>query len=355
MPLIIVAFCAPFYHIGVRLFCGSIVNSSSERTQLSTITQVIPKGQKLPFLFLSFVISGVVWMPNYFIPNSDFGTFWTYPLSMTNAILPFMIFCVSKPVGLLSFGFSVASALVMRSKASFLYPLLSIAFYYFFFKFSFSRLKSWVIFFIIISLSVVALSFGFGSDARRLLHRDYAFESFAALVNRAPNSYFGSAEYLLSGVSNGPFANWTLEEIKAGIPTILYPNKRFIVNPAKMVSQQFLPDDYIILPNAYFNRFLVFAGYYDFGIMGAFISALIFGALYGWFWMKTKRKILKSGYLWPLFLYLPIPTIATYFVACGGPNYGFINALVPAGVIFIIMIVTGFLMQAAVNCRRYYI
>lgn len=351
MPLIVVALCAPFYHFGVRLFNNSIINSSSDKTRLITITQVVPKGQKIPFVVLAFIVSGVVWLPNYFIPNADFGTFWTYPLAMTTAILPFMIFCVNKPVGLLSFGFSLAGALVMRSKASLLYPLLPIAFYYLF-RLRFNRLKSWIILFAVMFLAVAALSFGFGSDARRLLHRDYAFESFAALVDRAPNTYFGSAEYLLSGVSNGPYASWMLKEIEKGIPSILYPNKRFIVNPSKMVSRHFLPNDYKTLPNAYFNRFLVFAGYYDFGIIGAFISALSFGALYGWFWRKTKRKIIKSGYLWPLFLYLPIPTIATYFVACGGLTYGFINALVPAGVIFVVVIVSGWIMQMGINYRN---
>jgi hypothetical protein len=353
MPLIIVALCAPFYHFGVRLFCNSIIYSSSDRTQLITITQVVPKGQKIPFVALAFIVSGVVWLPNYFIPNADFGTFWTYPLAMTTAILPFMIFCVNKPVGLLSFGFALAGALVMRSKASLLYPLLPIAFYYFFFRFTFDRLKSWIILFVVMFLAVVVLHVGGFGTARKLLHRDYAFESFAALVDRAPNSYFGSAEYPLSGVSNGPYASWTLKEIEKGIPSMLYPNKRFILNPSKMVSRHFLPKDYKALPNAYFNRFLVFAGYYDLGIIGAFISALSFGALYGWFWRKTKRKIIKSGYLWPLFLYLPIPTIATYFVACGGLTYGFINALVPAGVVFVVVIISRWIMQMGINYRRF--
>jgi hypothetical protein len=352
VPLIIVALCAPFYHFGVRLFCNSIVNSSSDRTQFIKVVQVVPKGQKITFVFLAFIVAGVVWLPNYFIPNADFGTFWTYPLAMTTAILPFMIFCVNKPLGLLSFGFALASALVMRSKASLLYPLLTIAFYYLFFRFTFDRLKSWIILFAVMFLAVVALHVGGFGTARRLLHRDYGFEVFAALVNRPPNSYFGSAEYLLSGVNDGPYASWTLEEIKAGIPSILYPNKRFIVSPSKMVSRHFLPDDYRGMPNAYFAQFLLFAGYYDLGIIGAFISALSFGALYGWFWRKTKRNVLKTRYLWPLFLYLPIPAIATYFVACGGITYGFMNALVPSSVIFAIVLVSRWMMQAALNRRR---
>jgi hypothetical protein len=339
MPLIIIALCAPCYHFGVRLFCNSITNSSSDKMQILRFSQVVPRAQKVIFIIFSFFISGLVWLPNYFIPNADFGTFWTYPLAMTNAVLPFMIFCVSKPIGILSFIFLIASALVMRSKASFLYPVMLIAFYYLF-RLKFNTLKAKVALFVFMFLAIMALSLGFGSDARRLIRRDYAFESFAALVNQSPNLYFGSAEYLLSGITHGPYASWMLEEIKMGIPSFFYPQKKYSVSPSKMVSRHFLPFDYKRLPDAYFNRFFIFAGYYDLGIIGAFINALFFGALYGWLWKKTKKKVVSSGYLWPLFLYLPVPAIATYFVACGGYAYGFINALVPSGVIFIILIIS---------------
>jgi hypothetical protein len=350
-PLIIVALCAPSYHLGVRLFCGSIVSSASDKEQFNKVSSVVPRGQKIPFVLLAFIISGIVWLPNYIIPNAGYGTFWTYPLAMTNAILPFMIFCVNKPIGLLSFGFVIASALVMRSKASFLYPVLSIIFYYSFLRFSFRKLKSWIMLFVALGLAVLALSFGFGSDARRLLHRDYSFETFAALVDKT-SSYFGNAESSLVGESNGPYASWTAVELAEGVPSILYPNKRYTVNPAKMVSRSFLPEDYKSIPNAYFNRFLLFAGYYDLGIIGACLSALIFGSFYGWFWKKTKQKVFRSGYLWPLFIYLPIPTIGSYFIACGGLTYGLINALVPAGVLWVIVIVTRWGMQAVLNGRR---
>ncbi len=328
-PLCIVAIAALFYHYGIRRFCNPISDSSSDRILLNKIAQVIPQNNEKPFLLCAFFASAFVLVPHYYIPNAGLGTFWTYPLIMTNAFLPFMIFCVHKPLGILSFGFAILSATLMRSKASFLYPLLPIVFYYLS-KNTFLRVRTWVQMSLLLIIALLLLSSRFGTNYKRVLHRDYAFEVFAALVNDVPYDSFGNAGALLGGKTNGPCASWTLEEIKAGIPAVLWPGKRFSENPSKTVSYNFLPRDYTTLPDAYFNRFLLFSGYYDLGIIGAFLSALGFGALYGWFWKKTKAKLISTGYLWPLFLYLPIPTIAAYFVACGGLTYGFINALVPS-------------------------
>jgi len=337
--LTIVAVSALFYHYGVRRFCSSISDSSSDRILLNKITQVIPPNSKKPFLVFCFFASAVAYLPNYYIPNAGLGTFWTYPLAMVNAFLPFMIFCVHKPLGLLSFAFSILSAIVMHSKASFLYPLLPVAFYYLS-KHHFFEAQTWLRISMIILLALLLLSVGFGGNYKKVLHRDYAFEVFAALVNDVPCSSFGNAGSLLSGESIGPFESWTLEELKAGIPSILWPGKRFSENPSKAVSYWILSDDYASLPDVYFNRFLLFSGYYDFGVTGAFLNAFGFGALYGWLWKKTKLKITNTGYLWPLFIYLPIPTIAAYFVACGGITYGFINALVPSLVMLFVVLIS---------------
>jgi len=181
---------------------------------------------------------------------------------------------------------------------------------------------------------------GFGTDARRLLHRDYAFESFAALVNKSENRYFGSFEYLLTDQSNGPILSWTFNELEKGIPSILHPGKKDSINPSKAVTKMYLPEDYKVLPNAYFNRFLLFSGYYDIGLIGAIFNALLFGMFYGWIWKVVKRKVRKKNLLWPVFLYMPIPAIATYFIAVGGITYGLINVFIPIAVVAILLLIS---------------
>ena len=71
--------------------------------------------------------------------------------------------------------------------------------YYIFTHFKIKQLREWLVFFL--SLVIIAAAFGVGGfntdpefkkNARRLLHRDYAFESFAALVNKSENRFFGN-------------------------------------------------------------------------------------------------------------------------------------------------------------------
>jgi len=190
---------------------------------------------------------------------------------------------------------------------------------------------------------------GFGNDARRLLHRDYAFESFAALVNKSENKFFGNTEYLLTNQTNGPINSWTLNELEKGVPSILHPGKRYSINPSKAVTEMYLPEDYKVLPEAYFNRFILFSGYYDLGLIGALINALIFGMFYGWIWKKVKIKVHKVNLLWPVFLYMPIPAIASYFIAVGGITYGLINALIPIGLVFILLLISRFTIKTPKN------
>ena len=109
---------------------------------------------------------------------------------------------------------------------------------------------------------------------------------------------------------------------------------------SKAVTEIYLPEDYKVLPHAYFNRFILFSGYYDLGLIGALISSLLFGMFYGWIWRKVKKKVQKINLLWPVFLYMPIPAIATYFIAVGGIAYGLINSLVPIGLVFFIIILS---------------
>ena len=341
IPLIIVALSAPFYHFGVRVFNNAINKSGHEYLIFSKISRVIPKKSQLLFFFLALLASATVWVPNYLIPNEGYGTFWTYPLAMTSVILPIMLFNIKKMLGIISLMLAFIGASILHSKASFVYPLLPFIMYYIFLKFNIKSFKSWMALILGFLTIVYAFSIGgFGSDARRLLHRDYAFESFAALVNKSENKFFGNTEYLLTNQTNGPINSWTLNELEKGVPSILHPGKRYSINPSKAVTEMYLPEDYKVLPEAYFNRFILFSGYYDLGLIGALINALIFGMFYGWIWKKVKVKVHKVNLLWPVFLYMPIPAIASYFIAVGGITYGLINAFIPIAVVAILLFIS---------------
>ena len=348
-PLLVVIICAPFYHFGVRLFNGSIVNSSHEYQIFSSIQNVVPNKNKLFFSTILIIASAVIWLPNYFIPNANFGTFWTFPLAMTMVILPIMLFKIKPILGLISLGLVFIGASIMHSKAAFVFPLLPFILYYVFNYFKIKQLRGWLVFFL--SLVIIAAAFGVGGfntdpefkkNARRLLHRDYAFESFAALVNKSENRFFGNFEYFLTGQVNGEIKSWTFNEFEKGIPSIIHHNKRYSLNPSHEVTEVYLPQDHKVLPNAYFNRFFLFSGYYDLGLIGAFLNAFFFGAFYGFIWKKVKIKVFKKKLLWPLILYMPIPAIASYFIAVGGIAYGLINSFIPIAIVSFILFLSRF-------------
>ena len=343
VPLLIVILSAPFFHFGVRLFNNSIIRSSYEYQIFSDIPNVVPKKNKLFFSSLLILASAVIWLPNYIIPNTDFGTFWTFPLAMTIVILPLMLFKIKPILGFISLILVFIGASIMASKASFVFPMLPFVFYYMFTHFKINQFRTWLV--LTLAVMIIATAFavgGFNTDARRLLHRDYAFESFAALVHKSENRFFGNFEYYMTGQVNGEIKSWTFNEFEKGIPSIIHPNKRYSLNPSKEVTKMYLPQDYKALPNAYFNRFFLFSGYYDLGLLGAFLNAFLFGAFYGFIWKKVKVKVFKKKLLWPLFLYMPIPVIASYFIAVGGISYGLINAFIPIAVVYFILFLLRF-------------
>lgn len=352
MPLIIVILSAPFFHFGIRLFTNSIIRSSHEYQIFQNVQSVTTKKNKLFLSLFLIIASATVWMPNYMIPNAGFGTFWTFPLAMTIVILPLMLFKIKPILGFVSLILVFIGASIMKSKASFVFPILPFLFYYLFTHFKIKQFRRWLS--LILALIIITTAFGLGgfkTDARRLLHRDYAFESFAAIVNKSENKFFGNFEYFFTGQVNGEINSWTLSELEKAIPSIIYPNKKYNFNPSHKITEIYLPQDYKVLPNAYFNRFFLFSGYYDLGYLGAFLNAFLFGAFYGFIWKKVKIKVFEKKLLWPLFLYMPIPAIASYFVAVGGISYGLINAFIPIIVVYFILFLTRFKIVNTVSKR----
>ena len=333
LPLIVVLISGIFFHFGVRIMSPAVYSQSSYDVRGMIKYKIVDNQMKSIFLLFSFILCAVAWVPNFILPNTGLGTFWTYPLAMTNCFLPFMVFLINKRLGMICFVFTLITGTVLQSKASLIYPFLPIIFYYFYFYFYLKNIFSIFIPLLCIALLWILLSLGgFDFFLAKLLHRDYAFEVFASLIHFSNNSLFGNLEYGISGVLNSSSVSWIWAEIVEGIPSILNPYKAESVNPAKLVTESFLPTDYAnsTLRDAYFNRFLLFAGYHDFGFIGALLQAFIFGIIYAWFYRRFLRRVSKEELLWPIFVYLPIPCISTYFVSAGGITYGFINALIPS-------------------------
>lgn len=278
------------------------------------------------------ILMFILFIPNYLIPNEKLGTYWTFPVAMSASIIPLLIYLSNKNLGLISLILCMIMGKILKSKAGLIFPIIPfILYYYSILNFKFN--KDLVLIFIGIFLLFFGLYLGgFGFDFRRLLHRDYSFEIFVLLVNSQSDIYFGN---LLSTTDLSPINCWTCNELLKGIPYIFYPGKVDLLNPSLIVSKFFANLDYISIPNAYFNRYLFFAGQYDLGLVGTVLESIIialFITIMYIFSIWISKKICQE---YPLIFYVFAASIGTYFVSVGGLTYGLINTIIP---IFLIVI-----------------
>ena len=334
--LLICALSGIFFHIGSSVFNKPIYNSINDYIYLNK-TKIINRNKNLVTI-TCIIISSIVWLPNYFIPSLAHGTFWTFPLALSVCFIPIAMFEISK----LTFFITLVVALfvanyVLLSKAAFGFILIPIILYFLFFHFNFlkffikkSYFKNFVIFSLLFSLFIGALFFGnqYGKlDTRKLFRRDYAFEIFAILVE---SKKLGLIEYEKS---------WIKNELFQTFPSILYKKKTTgeHINPAKRVALELFPTEATgPRANTYWNRHMLFAGYYDLGIFGSLIGAFFYGLFLSYFWKLTKTKIKKYEAKWPIFVYLPLPSLGVYFLACGNFAYPVINTTISSIILYII-------------------
>ena len=332
--LVLCALSGIFFHLGSRIFNKPIYNSIDEYIYVNK-TKVINKNKNL-VIIVAIIISSILWLPNYFIPAGQ-GTFWTFPLALSVCFIPVAILGLSRP----SFFITLTIALfvanyVLSSKAAFGFIILLMLFYFTFFHFNFlkvfvykSYLKTCAIFILLLSIFFGSLFFGnlYGKlDTRKLFHRDYSFEIFAILVE---SKKLGLINYEKS---------WIKNEFFEAFPTIIYKKKTTgqHINPAKRVALELFPDTAIDKPNTYWNRHMLFAGYYDFGIFGSLITAFFYGLFLSYFWKLTKAKVKKYDAKWPIFVYLPLPSFGVYFLGVGNYSYSIINTVIASIILLII-------------------
>lgn len=334
--LVICAFSGFFFHLGSSVFNKPIYNSIGEYIQLDK-KNIIKRNKNL-VIISAIIISSVVWLPNYFIPNAGYGTFWTFPLAVSVCFIPVAMLQVNK----ISFFFTLTAALlignyVLASKAAFGFIVIPFILYFLFFHFNFlkflskkSYFKKFIILSLLFSLFTGALFFGnqYGKlDTKKLFRRDYAFEIFAILVE---SKKLGLIEHEKS---------WIKNELFQVFPSVLYKKKTTgeHINPAKRVALELFPAEATgSRANTYWNRHMLFAGYYDLGIFGSLISAFFYGLFLSYFWKLTKTKIKKYDSKWPIFVYLPIPSFGVYFLAVGNFAYPIINTVIACIILWII-------------------
>ncbi|MDA9880672.1 hypothetical protein N9C97_04330 [Candidatus Pelagibacter sp.] len=323
-----------FFHLGSGVFNKSIYNSINEHTLLNK--KDIIYGNKILLFFVTLIISSIVWLPNYYLDTGAFGTFWTYPLALSVFFVPVAVLGINRILFFITLIIALfVASYVLKSKAAFTYIFMPIFFYVIFFNFNFIKFASnknnfkkfiltLVVFLILISSLFIGNKYG-KMDTRLFFRRDYAFEIFAILV-----------ESKKLGLINNE-KSWIKNEVKQAIPSFILKSKRTThINPAKRVAIELFPETAISRPNTYWNRHFLFAGYYDFGIFGALVSAFLFGSFFSYTWKVTKEKVFKYNTKWPIFVYLPIPSFGAYFLACGGYAYSILNTLVASIILLII-------------------
>jgi len=334
--LVICLFSGIFFHLGSRIFNKPIYNSLNESIFLNK--KKIINGNKKIIILSAITISSVAWLPNYFIPNSDFGTSWTFSLALSILFIPVAMFGISIFVFFITLFIAIFVAyFIITSKAAFAFIVIPMIFYFIFFHlnilkfFLFKRyLKNFIIFFFILSIFVTSFFIGnkYGKlEIRSFFRRDYSFEIFAILVE--------SKDLELINYEK----SWIMNEVLQTLPSIIYEKKKTLehINPAKRVALELFPQEAIgERKNTYWNRHLLFAGYYDFGVFGSLISAFFYGLFFSFFWKFTKEKVEKYNAKWPILVYLPLPSFGAYFLANGGYAYSLINTSVASMILYII-------------------
>ena len=327
-----------FFHLGTLVFNKSIYKSNDEHILLNK-KKIINRNTNF-FLLIAIFIASIVWMPNYFIPNAGHGTFWTYPLSLSVCFLPIAVYQINKifSVVVLLIALFVAY-FILASKAAFAYILMPIFFYYVFFNINFFKIfykKSYLknFFISICILIIVVSSFFIGNkygelNIKKLFRRDYAFEIFAILVESKDAGLIKHEK------------SWITNEVLQFLPSAIYKNKSINhVNPSKRVAQELFPETAQYRPQTYWNRHFLFAGYYDFGTLGSIIGAFLCGLFFSYSWKLTKEKVIKYEAQWPIFVYLPLPSLGAYFLAVGGFAYGTICFGISSLILYLIFLST---------------
>jgi hypothetical protein len=335
-PLVIAAASGVAYHLGIAISGASLSIGSHD---LPSPFYFLPALWGPPPSYLAFS-SGLVFAGAIacgYVARDVLGsgagswTFWV--LFKSFQVLPLLVFCQSRGWGLFFLCLAVPTALLLPSKATFLF--LALPFVLFFQEGlpRISRPLTWIMIGLVLLTPVAVdryraaysggdLSFeamaslpgGESSEMTdtltRLLHREYAFEAFACVVEgRTQGDYEYGARIL--------------DELLHIIPSYLYPDKRI---RKEEFPEEFLPMDFI--EEAGFTRHILTIFYLDFGVLGCCAGMFIVGAVFGRFYKTARDASLRRRENWPLLLYTSV-AMQSHFLAGAGPAFAFTSALGP--------------------------
>jgi len=323
LPLLFSAIAAIFFRIPFLIGKGNTLKSN---VFLSALGQDF-NTSKLFYAAL-LILSLVSFSVYSLIPNEGYGTFWSYALSMTNMFILFIAYkSANKFFFIFAFLIIVSSALILKSKAALLFPFLPFI-VVFMAKFRINLSLRGILRICIIALTFFSLLSlgGFDFSIRKIMHRDYAFESFSALIEKC--------ETVSITCDSQEVFSWGAAELGKAIPNIIHPDKANAFNPSKKVSEIFLPQDFERLPDAYYNRFIFFSGYYDFGLVGLILHAFFAGLIFQFSWSLIISLAIRDPIY--LFLYLPAPIYVGYYLSVGAYAYVIATYIFPAAFIFLI-------------------
>jgi hypothetical protein len=317
-PMLILALAGIFYHLGVRLARTSLVLTEYDDVTAYASLKTVQGVSGFTLFVIAGLFLGVTFTGRLFMPLSDYsrGYYWILLLFLSNMCLPLVVFQQNRKLGTLFFLLIIPSALIVRSKAAFLYFV--IVFVVFYHKKILQLSKTVSIFLLVLVLltpTAVALydqkeglstSFSLSnlddvswSDAIGIIsHREYAFESFACVYQERQEGE--------------PF-QWgaeTLKQLSQAIPVFLWPGKPlgFYDFP-----QKYLPLD----PMEYewfYAPFGLTPFYLDFDLPGALLATLFLGFIIGFGYRVGLTATLRRREAWPLILYLCVVINGKWFV-----------------------------------------
>lgn len=309
VPLVLVAVAGIAYHWGVYVGCRRIVPTATDRVHLDpTLTTVgYPFGRliHIPLWLLAVLLP----IP-FLVFGQGSGFFWATALVYALGYLP-VAAVKQKPVA----GWSLLAVCIVLiglrgSKGDFIYAVLPILL---FTQGNFGmggriRLARIVALTSLLTVTVVGTRYAVrrrgvdleeGGLAMHVLRREYGFEVFALLVDRDDPDRVERD------------GSWLLDELKETLPSGLGLPKR---RPGTLVSREYLPYDYTVLPEAGFSRFFLFPFFHDFGYLGVVLGGFVLGLGLAWPYERLRQEVSRRRELWPLILYLPLPVYGELLV-----------------------------------------
>jgi len=331
-PLFFFALMGVFYHLGVWMTLGRIAPCKTDRFHLD---EPLPLARNINGrrLFWTAAVTTVVCVVPFICFGQESGFFWTVTLLMGIDMIPVALSYYSLRAGIASTLLLAPLMFLFPSKQNFFYFLLPYALMRQGHLLGRGRISVGGL--LAVGGGIMAVYLGTWtliemrdevhegeSIGEYVLVREYGFETFSILVNKAQ-----------------PFPTpglpvWLASEVLEFIPQALVPFPK--PRTGILVALAVMPRDAAYMAEAGFYKGFAFSAYIDYGLPGALLWSLLFGALFGSAYRKAQAASLKHRAIWPLLVYLPLPLFSQFW-AEGGLAFGGLFAISLALVPFMLI------------------